>query len=59
MLSYEYKLQVTPAQRTAIDEAIRVAQFIRNKCHRPLLRPRAPPAHPLHLVRLHTQLEWA
>jgi putative transposase len=34
MLSYEYKRQVTPAQRTAIDEAIRVAQFIRNKCLR-------------------------
>jgi putative transposase len=34
MLSYEYKLQVTPAQQAAIDEAIRVAQFIRNKCLR-------------------------
>jgi putative transposase len=34
MLIYEYKLQVTPAQRTAIDEAIRVVQFIRNTCLR-------------------------
>src|SRR5258708_9689105 len=34
MLSYEYKLQITPAQQAAIDEAIRVAQFIRNKCLR-------------------------
>lgn len=28
------ELQVTPAQRPASDEAIRVAQFIRNKCLR-------------------------
>jgi putative transposase len=34
MLIYEYKLQVTPAQRIAIDEAIRVVQFIRNTCLR-------------------------
>src|SRR5260370_24474816 len=34
MLSDEYKLQVTPAQQAAIDEAIRVAQFIRNTCLR-------------------------
>ncbi len=34
MLIYEYKLLVTPAQRTAIDEAIRVVQFIRNTCLR-------------------------
>src|SRR5260370_12241721 len=34
MLSDEYKLQIPPAQRTAIDEAIRVAQCIRNTCLR-------------------------
>src|SRR5579875_1239192 len=32
MLIYEYKLQGTSAQYQAIDEAIRVTQFIRNKC---------------------------
>jgi putative transposase len=34
MLVYEYKLKATTAQCAAIDEAIRVAQFIRNKCLR-------------------------
>ncbi len=34
MLIYEYKLAGTKAQYTAIDEAIRVVQFIRNKCLR-------------------------
>ncbi len=34
MLSYEYKLDGTPAQYAAIDEAIRIVQFIRNKCLR-------------------------
>ncbi len=34
MLIYEYKLDGTPAQFAAIDEAIRVVQFIRNKCLR-------------------------
>lgn len=34
MLIYEYKLRVSTAQRAAIDEAIRVVQFIRNKCVR-------------------------
>src|ERR1700694_5098123 len=34
MLIYEYKLDGTTAQYTAIDEAIRVVQFIRNKCLR-------------------------
>jgi putative transposase len=32
MLIYEYKLAGTQAQYVAIDEAIRVVQFIRNKC---------------------------
>src|SRR5947209_2227976 len=34
MLIYEYKLDGTSAQYQAIDEAIRVVQFIRNKCLR-------------------------
>ena len=34
MLNYEYKLHGTPAQYHAIEEAIRVVQFIRNKCLR-------------------------
>ncbi|HEX9132607.1 MAG TPA: transposase [Ktedonobacteraceae bacterium] len=34
MVIYEYKLDGTMAQYTAIDEAIRVVQFIRNKCLR-------------------------
>ncbi|GHO65137.1 transposase [Ktedonobacter sp. SOSP1-52] len=34
MLIYEYKLDGTKAQYAAIDEAIRVVQFIRNKCLR-------------------------
>ena len=34
MLIYEYKVDGSKAQYTAIDEAIRVVQFIRNKCLR-------------------------
>src|SRR5262245_35961719 len=34
MLVYEYKLRLTRAQETAIDEAIRTTQFIRNKALR-------------------------
>src|SRR2546426_11853596 len=34
MLTYEYKLDGTKQQYAAIDEAIRVVQFIRNKCLR-------------------------
>ncbi len=34
MLTYEYKLQGSKAQYAAIDEAIGVVQFIRNKCLR-------------------------
>src|SRR3984893_15517175 len=34
MLIYEYKLDGTKAQYAAIDEALRVVQFIRNKCLR-------------------------
>jgi IS605 OrfB family transposase len=34
MMIYEYKLDGTPKQYAAIDEAIRITQFIRNKCLR-------------------------
>jgi putative transposase len=34
MLIYEYKLDGEPAQYQAIEEAIRITQFIRNKCLR-------------------------
>jgi putative transposase len=34
MLTYEYKLDGTPAQYAAIEEGIRVGQFLRNKCVR-------------------------
>ncbi len=34
MLIYEYKVAGTTTQYAAIDEAIRVVQFIRNKCVR-------------------------
>jgi putative transposase len=34
MLIYEYKVDGTPAQCAAIDQAIRITQFIRNKCLR-------------------------
>ncbi|GHO57757.1 hypothetical protein KSB_62320 [Ktedonobacter robiniae] len=34
MLIYEYKIDGTKAQYAAIDEAIRIVQFIRNTCLR-------------------------
>src|SRR5215472_19053398 len=34
MLTLEYKLDGTPAQSAAMDEGMRVVQFIRNKCLR-------------------------
>jgi len=34
MLVYEFKLKAQPNQYQAIDEAIRIGQFIRNKCLR-------------------------
>ncbi len=34
MLTLEYKLDGKPAQYAAIDEGIRVVQFLRNKCLR-------------------------
>src|SRR5438270_2258354 len=40
MLSYEYKLDGTKQQYAAIDEAIRIVQFIRNKCLRLWMKTR-------------------
>ncbi|HEU5378239.1 MAG TPA: transposase [Ktedonobacteraceae bacterium] len=34
MLTYEYKIQASPQQYAAIEQAIRTTQFIRNKCLR-------------------------
>jgi putative transposase len=34
MLVYEYKLRTTPAQQAALNEAIRITQFLRNTCLR-------------------------
>ena len=38
MLTLDYKLDGSPAQYAAIDEGIRVVQFIRNKCLRDVRR---------------------
>jgi putative transposase len=40
MLIYEYKVSGTPKQYAAIDEAIRITQFIRNKCLRTWMNAR-------------------
>src|SRR5258706_14950586 len=50
MLIYEYKLQVTPAQQAAIDEAIRVVQFIRNTCLRVWMDERGIGANDLQIA---------
>jgi len=42
MLSYEYKVDGSSVQYQAIDEAIRVVQFIRNKCLRLWMDERSP-----------------
>jgi len=34
MIVFEFKVKAKPAQYAAIDEAIRTAQFVRNKCLR-------------------------
>ena len=43
MLIYEYKLRGNKKQYTAIDEAIRIVQFIRNKCLRKWMDEHATP----------------
>ncbi len=47
MLVYEYKLDASPAQYARIDEAIRVGQFVRNKCLRLWMDSRGVSAHDL------------
>jgi putative transposase len=34
MIVYEFKIQAKKHHKTAIDEAIKVVQFVRNKCLR-------------------------
>jgi putative transposase len=47
MLVYEYKVAGTRAQYAAIDEAIRITQFIRNKCLRKWMDERGVSANDL------------
>jgi putative transposase len=47
MLIYEYKVDGKPQQYSAIEEAIRVVQFIRNKCLRIWMDGAATTAHDL------------
>jgi putative transposase len=47
MLIYEYKIAGTPKHYAAIDEAIRVTQFIRNKCLRKWMDERGVSANDL------------
>jgi putative transposase len=50
MLLYEYKLRLSRAQATAIDEAIRTTQFIRNKAVRLWMDGRGVSANDLQLL---------
>jgi len=50
MLLYEYTLRATAAQQAAIDEAIRVVQFIRNRCLRLWMDGRRVGANDLQLA---------
>src|SRR6266567_9549633 len=47
MLIYEYKVAGTHKQYTAIDEAIKITQFIRNKCLRKWMDERGISANDL------------
>jgi putative transposase len=47
VLIYEYKVAGTPKQYAAIDEAIRITQFIRNKCLRTWMDSRGVSANDL------------
>jgi putative transposase len=49
MLIYEYKLGCTNAQQAAMDDAIRIAQFIRNKCLRLWIDERGSGANDLQI----------
>src|SRR5262249_39292004 len=50
MLLYEYKLRLSRAQQTAIDEAIHTTQFIRNKCLRLWMDGRGVSANDLQML---------
>src|SRR5258708_38747815 len=51
MLIYEYKLDGNPQQYQAIDEAIRIVQFIRNKSLRKWMDGRSVSKNDLHCSR--------
>jgi putative transposase len=53
MVSFEYKLRLSRAQQAAIDEAIRVTQFIRNKCLRLWMDGRSVSANDLQVLCSH------
>jgi len=50
MLLYDYKLRVRSAQRAALDEAIRIPQFLRNRCLRLWMDGRGIGANDLQLA---------
>ena len=50
MLTYEYKCEGESRQYQAIDEAMRVVQFIRNKCLRKWMEERGVNKNYLQLV---------
>jgi putative transposase len=49
MLVYEYKVDGSKKQYAAIDEAIRIVQFIRNKCLRKWMDERGVSRNDLHI----------
>jgi putative transposase len=61
MIVLEYKVRVNPAQATAIDEAIRTAQFVRNKCLRFWMDNKGMGKYDLnkHCKILAREFEWA
>ena len=58
MLIYEYKLRLSRAQQAAIDEAIRVTQFIRNKALRFWMDGRSVTANDLQVLCSHLAQEY-
>jgi putative transposase len=58
MLIYEYNLRLSHAQQVAIDEAIRTAQFIRNKCLRLWMDGRSVSANDLPVLCSHLAHEF-
>ncbi|HEU5201142.1 MAG TPA: transposase [Ktedonobacterales bacterium] len=58
MLVLDYKLRVNQAQATAIDEAIRTVQFIRNKCLRYWMDQRGRSQYDLNQYSAHLAQEF-